>query len=244
MKKRNLILFLIFTTLVTVVCRCSMINSPLTIAGHPCKFTGDQDIQAGTFDGSAECKNPDGSNLTCPYTGQPVRFSSFRLFDEKTVMSETQFWARLGCYPLDATATPTVTPPPTQTATSTETPLPAGVNQPVAAPLLTGNVTGCSLSDGYINFQLVKDAPPVNWSDVRVAMNGTQVNCSVPSNNSTVLSCALPSGVTFPVKVSVEVGGTVANEFNYDGAACLYTAPTNTPGNENPPAVVTPIFTP
>ncbi len=239
MKKRNLILFLIFTTMVTVVCRCNMTNSPLKIAGHACKFTGDQDIQRGTFDGFAECKNPDGSNLTCPYTGQPVPFSNFRLADQSTIMSETQFWARLGCYPPDATATPTASPQPTQTATATDTPIAAESIQEVAAPLLTGDVTGCNLADGYINFQLVKDTPPVNWNDVLVTMNGAQVNCVVPVANASVLSCSLPVGVTLPVRVTVTIGDSLANEFSYGGAACLYTAPTETPSDDEPEATPT-----
>jgi hypothetical protein len=125
-----------------------------------------------------------------------------------------------------ATVPPTATSIPTQTATTAAQPTLQAI-----APLLTGDVTACSLNAGFINFTLAAGAPDLTGDQVTVAINGTQVRCTLPLSNQTVLSCALPDGVTFPAQVSVAQGGQTADQFSYSGAACFYAAPTNTPRN-------------
>ncbi len=233
MKKRFTPLVFIFTAIITVMCQCQMTNRDVKLAGHDCKYTGSYDTDTSRYDGTFDCKNPDGSMLTCPYTGAAVTNSKVFLRDQTSVMTDAQFWAYLGCVS-PSQATPTSTPTPVPTSTATAAPAAAESNQGVAAPLVTGDVSACNVNDGFINFKLVEGVPPFNSNEVVVVMNGTQVNCTVPSNNTSVLSCGLPAGVTFPLQVSVARGDSVANQFSYNGDACLYVAPPKDAPDDDP----------
>jgi hypothetical protein len=50
----------------------------------------------------------------------------------------------------------------------------------------------------------------------------------VTASNTTILTCSLPAGVTFPADVSVALNGSIVNHFTYSGDVCFYVAPTPT----------------
>ncbi len=216
MKKRPY-LVLVLTAVLTVVCQCSMTNREVKLAGHACTFTGTYDTDTSNYDGTFTCKNGDGSNLTCPYTGQPVTNSKIYLHNESSAkISDEQFWERLGCSPIGE-AGPTATPLPAATATATPFAAPAAAS----TPLLSGEVSACSLKDGFINFKLVDDDPSFKGSDVYLTINETQVNCTLAGNNNSLLSCALPPGVTFPAQIHAAIGDASTDDFTYDGGGCI-----------------------
>ena len=138
-----------------------------------------------------------------------------------------------------ATLIVSITPAPTPTETpSGPAPAPA-----VAAPLLTGQVTTCDLYSRYINFRLAEGAPVVSGDEVVLTMGGTPLKCTVPPSNKTILSCLLPAGIDFPAQVSIAIGGSVADQFSYNGEECYYVEPTNTNAPTSQPAP-TPTSTP
>jgi hypothetical protein len=216
-------LIFLFTALITVMCQCQMTNRDQKIAGHDCKFTGSYDTDTSLHDGTFDCKNPDGSMLTCPYTGQPVTNSKISLHNESSGrMSDEQFWARLGCSPASASSS---TPIPTATAqpTATSTLVPTAT---LVTALLSGDVSACDLTSGFINFRLATISPLVNESDIALTINGSQVSCSFAGSDNSLLSCPLPTGVTFPAQIDVKVANASTDNFSYDGASCVRSAPT------------------
>lgn len=216
MKKRPY-LVLVLTAILTVVCQCSMTDREVKIAGHPCRFTGSFNTDNSDYDGNFTCTNPDGSNLTCPNTGKPAPYRTIITRDGGfQVVHDDHFWDALGCNG-KSTPTPTATPLPTSTTTATPFAAPAAAS----APLLTGEVSACSLKDGFINFTLVDDDASFKGSDVYLTINGAQVNCTLAGNNNSLLSCPLPVGVTFPAQIHAAIGDTSTDDFTYDGAGCI-----------------------
>ena len=228
-------LILVFALLLTG-CVTKLKDKSFSWVDHSCTFTGDYDAPGfldmasypPEYNGTFRCTNPDGSNFTCPGTNQPagrVEFTARVTYPRD--ITEANFWSNMGCGSASK-ATPTPTPTAVPTATATEiAPAPAA-----SAPLLTGEVTACSVRDGFINFKLVKDAPAISGNDVLVMMNGTQVTCTVVGTKKDLLSCALPVGVTFPAKITVALGDAMTNQFTYDGAGCSNVPPKNGGGSD------------
>lgn len=214
MKKRPY-LVLVLTAILTVVCQCSMTNREVKLAGHACTFTGTFNTDNSDYDGTFTCADPDGSNLICPGTGKPAPYKTIvTRNDGFQVIHEDHFWDALGC---NSTATPTPTPLPTATATATPFAAPAAAS----APLLTGEVTACSLKDGFINFKLVEDDASFKGSDVYLTINDAPVQCTLAGNNNSLLSCPLPVGVTFPAQIHAAIGDSSTDDFTYDGGGCV-----------------------
>ncbi len=218
-------LILLFTAILVFMCRCNFPDDKKTIVYSDNTYDGctgftDIDLQSTADKSGYTCF------LTCP-DGSTVSYDIFStpVFGQKLQKGELQAkYCKAG-----AAATATVT------ATLTQTPVgPAPVGG--TSPLLSGNVTACSLKDGYINFRLVDNAPAITGSELLVTINGVKVNCTVPPNNLTILSCTLPAGITFPTDVKVAIGDSVANQFSYNGDECLYVEPTNTPKPDAPSA--------
>jgi hypothetical protein len=101
-------------------------------------------------------------------------------------------------------------------------------------PLLTEEVTSCNLKAGFINFRMVQSPPDLTDKKLVIAINNTEVECIVPSNNQTVYSCILPNKMNFPANTVVKLGDAEINNFDFNESLCRPDAPQNQP-NDNPP---------
>ncbi len=218
-------LILLFAALVTVMCRCALPGGGLLHFddGGPnaaCKLysvVGEQRPVGVVQDDPNvfECQ------VVCP-DGQTVKVDVWD--DVLTGSRDRSDYCPAG---------PTVTP--TLTATATATFEPQAEAAYTSAPMLTQKVTACSRAEGFINFELNTARPELVGVNALVVINGEQVDCSVPSNNTRVLSCPLPAGLEFPAEISVALGDAVSDRFTYSGDDCFYSDPTNTPRPEQAP---------
>ncbi len=139
-------LILVFTAILVVVCRCDATpdikrNVPQTQGGSASCWGIDFFVEDGYVSGwdtTCTAKCPDGSTRLIK-----IRDASFP--------SEIITDAWCGVTP---TARPSRTPTVAPTATPSATP-------PAPISLFTGDVTACSLKDGFINFRLMADGPPI-----------------------------------------------------------------------------------
>jgi hypothetical protein len=205
LKKRNAPLALLFAALVTVMCRCDAtpdINREFEQTQGDPVYCRAQDymFEYGDFSGwETKCslKCPDGSVQFIMITGPKV----------PSIIKTEDYCGTASALPIPtATVAPTATEPGPEPATS--------------APLLSGDVTACSMKDGFINFKLVDADPGFSGSDVYLTINGTQVSCTVAGDNKDVLSCALPPGVTFPAQIHAAVGDASTDDFVHNGEGC------------------------
>lgn len=98
--------------------------------------------------------------------------------------------------------------------------------------VLTGRVTMCDISGQLISFRLVQPPPDLTGKTVTAQIAGQDSTCYVNPTNLSLLTCTLPSGVTFPADIAVSMDGAVVSEFTFDGIGCakLFTPlPTTTP---------------
>jgi len=199
-------LVLLLTAIVTVMCRCSLPNyTDITVKqtqGEPARcFYEDYWWENGALFGyettcNINCPNGKIKQVTFPGPSIP-----------ELIITE------------DYCTTP-ATAQPSPTATSTPA---ATVTAPAAsAPLLTGDVTACSVKDGYLNFKMVDRSVQ---GSIHVEINGKTVTCSVVGTNGRVLSCALPAGVTFPIMIMAAEDLVATDSFSYDGQGCGVEAP-------------------
>ena len=93
---------------------------------------------------------------------------------------------------------------------------------PTALPsLLTGDVTMCDQTTDLISFRMVESAPDLTDKLVTLQISDQETSCAVNPVNTSLLTCALPSLVTFPAIVIVSLDGAVVNDFSYDGIGCI-----------------------
>jgi hypothetical protein len=215
--RKYMVLILLFTAVITVVCRYGSPFEHQTMYGQTCFFEGTVNTEGMLKEGRYDCTSPDGSMMICPYTGKPVKDSSLNAWehDLKTQIDtdENTFWTAYECYPLTATPTQTLVPTPYPTDTPTPTPPPA---------LLTGEITACSRKDGFLNLKLANtNRQAVIW----IAINGKTATCTVAGTNRDVLSCALPPGITFPITISAADNFVPTDFFEYDGSDCTAAVP-------------------
>lgn len=116
--------------------------------------------------------------------------------------------------PADLTASPSLTPT-IQVSPTAET-------SPTAqSPLLTSNVTMCDQTVDLISFRMVEAAPDLTDKVVTLQISEQETTCTVNPVNTSLLTCDLPSSVTFPARVLVSLDGAVVNDFTYDGIGCI-----------------------
>ena len=87
--------------------------------------------------------------------------------------------------------------------------------------LLTGEVTMCDQSVDLISFRIVKPAPDLTDKLVTVQISEQETACAVNPVNTSLLTCTLPSPISFPARVIVSLDGAVVNDFPYDGIGCI-----------------------
>jgi hypothetical protein len=119
----------------------------------------------------------------------------------------------------DLSSTPAASP--TLSATATVEPSPTVEITPTAQePLLTGRVLMCDVGANLINFRIVQPAPDLTGKTITAQINDTESMCAVNPTNPSLLTCTIPTGVTFPARVVVSLDGAVVNDFVYDGTGC------------------------
>jgi len=123
---------------------------------------------------------------------------------------------------LASTSAPATTSPPTASPAATAEASPTTEISPTALPpLLTGNVTMCDQTVDLISFRIVEPAPDLTDKLVTVQISEQETTCAVNPVNTSLLTCTLPSAVTFPARVVVSLDGAVVNDFPYDGIGCI-----------------------
>ncbi len=125
---------------------------------------------------------------------------------------------------LASSPAPATTSPPTASpaATATAEASPTTATSPIALlPLLTGDVTMCDQTVDLISFRIVDTAPDLADELVTVQISEQETTCAVNPVNTSLLTCTLPSLVTFPARVVVSLDGAVVNDFQYDGIGCI-----------------------
>ena len=113
-----------------------------------------------------------------------------------------------------STASPTLTP--TRAASSTPE-----VSPTAQEPLLTGDVTLCDETLGLISFRIVGTALDLTDNVVTAQIGEQETACAVNPVNTSLLTCDLPSPVTFPARIVVSLDGAVVNDFDFDGIGCV-----------------------
>jgi hypothetical protein len=224
-------LILILTALMVTVCRCSLGSStPVTM-----KFTNGKSAQCQQYDEylsrgwsgiygtthSYDCAIPcpDGSTVKVKFEDEATdkKLTDKGKFDlaalqkqyctKKTVQSEVTATAIPPLITIPNTAAPVLTD----------------------FPLLTEEVTSCNLKAGFINFRRVQSPPDLTDKKLVIAINNTEVECTVPSNNQTVYSCILPNKMNFPANTVVKLGDVEVNNFVVTGNLCGLDAPKDKP---------------
>jgi len=155
-------------------------------------------------------------------------------------------------------ARPTATPPPPTESLATEPPITEPPTEPPATkvpatsvppteqiapsatfeiisqqpPLLRGDVTMCDVAINLINFRMIEPVPNLTGRALEVEIANQPSSCSINPTNTSLLTCTLPAGVTFPTRVLVRLDSVVVNDFDYSGLGCAKIAtafPTTTP---------------
>ena len=111
-------------------------------------------------------------------------------------------------------ASPTASPTAQASATTAISPTPL-------PPLLTGEVTSCDKSRNLINFRMVEVAPDLAGKELAVLISNQASTCAVNPLNPSLLTCTTQAPLIFPMRVVVQLDGTVVNDFTSDGLGCL-----------------------
>ena len=87
--------------------------------------------------------------------------------------------------------------------------------------MLTGSVTLCDEPTGLISFRMVDTALDLTDRVLTVQISEQQTTCAVNPVNTSLLTCDLPSPISFPVEIVVSLDGAVVNDFTFDGIGCV-----------------------
>jgi len=229
-------LILILSALMVTVCRCSLTpGNPVTM-----KFTNGKSAQCMQFSeytgtmqnnrfntvNSYDCNIPcpDGSTVMVKLEGEATdkKITSNGKFDLAALQKQ---YCTKKSVQSEVTATAI---PPLITIPNTATPVLTDL------PLLTEEVTACDLKLGYVNFRMVKSPPNLVDKTLVIAINNTEVNCTVPSNNQSIYSCILPNKMNFPANITVKLDDTEVNNFAVSSNLCRADAPKNKPNEDQP----------
>ena len=112
-------------------------------------------------------------------------------------------------------------PSPTLTPAAEASPTVGAVTTITSSPLLTSNITMCDQTVDLISFRIVETAPDLADKTLIVQISDQETACSVNPVNTSLLTCDLPSPLTFPARVLVTLEGAVVNDFMYDGIGCI-----------------------
>jgi hypothetical protein len=220
-------LFLLVSAFLLTMCKAYDQAGPVASAnGLSCQNYTDYGLFSA--EEGAECfyQCPDGT-LRQPSISE--RFSTeSTLYSASKVELDSQFCG-LALQPtstIPSVATDTASPASNATASPTLTPTRASsptadVSPTVQSPLLTGDVTLCDETLGLISFRMVETAPDLTDKILTVQLADQELTCAVNPVNTSLLTCDLPSPITFPARVVVSLDGAVVNDFTFDGIGCV-----------------------
>jgi len=99
-------------------------------------------------------------------------------------------------------------------------PTPQASPTPEQKPLLTGQATMCDTGANLISFRIADPAPDLTGKTLTVEIAGQERACAVNPGNQSLITCTMPSDLTFPARVAVSLDGAVVNDFTFDGVGC------------------------
>ena len=216
MKKK---LFLAFYALLLTMCRSYSQAQPVSpIDGLSCRsYTAYFEGGSGIASEGVEC------SYTCP-NGETVGPRDFESDPSLSATKGDLDSLFCGVTPVTFTPAPTLvvsSPTPAETATLEATATAAITISPTAgSPLFTGQVTMCDTGANLISFRIVTPAPDLTGKIVTVVIADQESSCGVNPTNTSLMTCTIPSGVTFPASVVVSLDGAVVNDFVHDGIGC------------------------
>lgn len=235
-------LFAIFSTLLLSMCTVyDQSGAIISLNGLSCQNRTDYGFLGGQQAATCYYRCPDGTIRRPELEGEftdssPLYNASKEEVDAQFCQGVAQPTATQPV-PTDL-ATDAPTDPPTEAATaaaSTEPVLPSpttGIIVPTLPPLLGGDVTMCDVAGSLINFRMIEPVTELEGKDLEVEIADLATTCFVNAVNTSLLTCTIPPGVTFPARVFVSLDGATVNDFIYDGQGCAKIAtpfPTTTP---------------
>jgi hypothetical protein len=87
-------------------------------------------------------------------------------------------------------------------------------------PLLTGDVPMCDIGGNLMNLRIVQPTPDLTGKTLTVQIADVESTCTVNPVNTSLLSCTIPPGLTFPASIVVTLDGAIVNDFIFDGLGC------------------------
>lgn len=234
---KKIYLLLVFSAFLVTMCKAYDQGGPvISPNGLSCQN------YSGAFSGSqgAECfySCPDGT------IRQPELSENFSngssLYSASKGELDAQFCgmasAPTATEPPAITETPLATvvsnPSPTFTLAADASPTLEAATTITSSPLLTNSVTMCDQTVDLISFRMDETAPDLAGKTLTVQISDQETTCSVNPVNTSLLTCDLPSPLTFPARVLVNLEGAIVNDFMYDGIGCIIVdtaIPNNTP---------------
>jgi hypothetical protein len=226
LRKIKLFLALAFSALLLTMCRFYDEGERVTtINGLSCQAYTDYFGQGSAITKGLECY------YECPQeVVGPLDFES-----DPSLSASKADLDRLLCGITEpaASASPIPIVSATPIASATAQASPTATISPTAPPsLLTGQTTMCDLGANLINFRMVEPVPDLTDKTLTIEIADIETTCTVNPTNPSLLTCTIPSLVTFPARVVVSLDGAVVNDFTYEGIGCdeLTTPmPTTTP---------------
>jgi len=244
----KLVLFLVFSAFVLSMCRQYDSGTHTSTNGLSCQSYTDyrffewrgEEYDFYIHENGATCSYmcPDGTVRDSDITGDLT--SSSPLYSASKADLDARFCGVAEALPATPTQvtptqappseTPTSAPSPTLAASPTSGPSPTAWAFPTVertpaleaqSPLLTGKVTMCDIgTDRLISFRTVQPPPDLTAKTLMVRIAEQETTCTVNPTNPSLLTCAIPAGVTFPAAVVVSLDDAVVNDFIYDGLGC------------------------
>lgn len=236
-------LFAIFSTLLLSMCTVyDQSGAIVSLNGLSCQNRTDYGLLGGQQAATCYYRCPDGTIRRPELEGEftvssPLYNASKDEVDARFCQGVPQPTASQPLPTELATDAPTDLPteaavtaaPPTEQVLPSPT---AGIVVPNLPPLLRGDVTMCDVAISLINFRMIEPVPDLAGKDLEVQIGDQPTACSVNPVNTSLITCTIPAGVTFPARVFVSLDGATVNDFIYDGLGCAKITspfPTTTP---------------
>ncbi|MDQ3006339.1 MAG: hypothetical protein M3R47_13280 [Chloroflexota bacterium] len=224
---RKLKLLLVLSTFLLSMCRNYDNGTVASINGLSCQNYADYGFFNRSEGAACFYVCPDGTvaqpHISENYSGDSSLFTATRNeLDSQfcSVSAQSTATGSLASTPATPLATASTTAPPIETATIETSPT-AAISPTAAAPLLTGEVTMCDQTIDLISFRILDTAPALTDELVTLQISEQETACAVNPVNTSLLTCTLPSVVTFPATVVVSLDDAVVNDFQYDGIGCI-----------------------
>ena len=219
--RKKLKLFVVFSCLLLTMCRRYEEEAPLlSLDGLSCRnYTAYFEHGLRSSEG-LECY------YACPnktvigpldFQDDPARTYTEGDMDRRYCGIKPEFTPTLASTSPSATivASPTLVASPTIEVSVT-----TGVTPTASAPLLTGTVTMCDTGTNLISFRLVAPTPNLAGKTLTARIADRDSSCSINPINPSLMTCTIPSGVTFPARIVLSVDTVVVNDFMYSGLGC------------------------